>query len=97
MKYGKILPCTTALVCIAFQACTQSDPLGESVSSSTMGSSGDYPSPNMDQVASSANPGEGRAGMAQWLDQPITTLGSEATLDIAGILAVALVALRRRR
>ncbi len=46
MKYSKILLFMTALLCLAFQACAQSDPLGAGSSGSTMGSSGDYLSPN---------------------------------------------------
>lgn len=61
----------TALVCLVFQAGAQSDPLGESSSSSTMGSSGDWISPNMGQVSSRANPDEGLSGMLQWLDEPV--------------------------
>ena len=38
----------TVLVCLAFQACAQSDYLGAGSSGSTMGSSGDWISPNMD-------------------------------------------------
>jgi PGF-CTERM protein len=72
MKYSKILLCMTVLVCLAFQACAQSDPLGESASSRTMGSSGDYLSPNMGQGASRANPDEGISGMVQWLDEPVS-------------------------
>jgi hypothetical protein len=84
MKYSKILLFMTMLVCLAFQACAQSDPLGESSSSNTMGSSGDYLSPNMGQKnpqdgleggyvrssdRSQADPGID--GMVQWLDQPV--------------------------
>jgi hypothetical protein len=47
MKYSKILLFMTALLCLTFQACAQSDPLGTDSSGSTMGSSGDYLSPNM--------------------------------------------------
>jgi hypothetical protein len=36
-----------------------------------MGSSGDYISPNMGQVANSNNPDTGLASMMQWLDQPV--------------------------
>ena len=142
MKYGKIWVCMMTLVCLAFQACAESDPLGESTSGSTMGSSGDYLSPNMDQGSSSANPDEGLREMEQWLDQPVsnnvakstatsttpspdaakstatatsttpvtkptsttesttttsTTPGFEAAFAVAGLLAVTLVALRRRR
>lgn len=71
MKYSKILLCMTALVCLAFQACAQSDPLGESSSGNTMGSSGDYLSPNMGQVTSRTNSDPGLAGMLQWLDTPV--------------------------
>jgi hypothetical protein len=53
MKSGKILLCMTVLVCLAVQACAQ-DPLGlgssgNSMASggSSMGSSGDWISPNM--------------------------------------------------
>ena len=70
MKYSKILLCMTVLVCLAFQACAQSDPLGESSASSTMGSSGDYLSPNMGQMyRGTSDPG--LAGMLQWLDTPV--------------------------
>ncbi|HEX7444840.1 MAG TPA: hypothetical protein VF300_00470 [Methanothrix sp.] len=59
-------------VCFAFQACAQSDPLGTGSSDSTMGSSGDYISPNMGIGSSSGtNPDEGLAGMLQWLDRPV--------------------------
>ena len=47
MKYSKILLFMTALLCLTFQACAQTDPLGTDSSGSTMGSSGDYLSPNM--------------------------------------------------
>ena len=53
MKYSKILLCMTALFCLAFQAFAQ-DPLGAGSSGSSMGSSGDYISPNMGQVAAAA-------------------------------------------
>jgi len=45
MNCIKILLYMTVLVCIAFQACAESDPLGGSSSSSTMGSGRDYLSP----------------------------------------------------
>ena len=72
MRYNKFLLCTivTVLFCLAFQAYAQSDYLGEGSSSSTMGSSGDYISPNMGQGASGTNPDEGLSGMLQGLDQP---------------------------
>jgi hypothetical protein len=57
-----------ALVCLAFQACAVSES-----SNKSMGSSGDYLSPNMGQVASSTNPDEGLSGMLQWLNQPVPT------------------------
>jgi hypothetical protein len=60
------------LVCFAFQASAQSDPLGGSSASSTMGSSGDYISPNMG-MSSGTNPDEGLASMLQWMDQPVPT------------------------
>ena len=47
MKYSKILLFMTALLCLAFQACAQVDPSATDSSGSTMGSSGDYLSPNM--------------------------------------------------
>ncbi|MGD0953570.1 MAG: hypothetical protein ABR985_14470 [Methanotrichaceae archaeon] len=72
MKYSKILLCMTTLVCLAVQAYAQSDPLGEGSSGSTMGSSGDYISPNMGQGAGT-NPDEGLSGMLQGLDQPVPT------------------------
>ena len=37
MKYSKILICMTVLVCLAFQACAQSDPLGESARGTDQG------------------------------------------------------------
>ena len=69
MKYSKILLCMMTLVCLAVQAYAQSDYLGEGSSGSTMGSSGDYLSPNMGQGAGT-NPDEGLSGMLQGLDQP---------------------------
>ena len=72
MKYSKILLCMTTLVCLAVQAYAQSDYLGEGSSGSTMGSSGDYISPNMGQGAGT-NPDEGLSGMLQGLDQPVPT------------------------
>jgi hypothetical protein len=71
MRYNKFLLCTivTVLFCLTFQAYAQSDYLGEGSSSSTMGSSGDYISPNMGQ-GSGPNPDEGLASMEQWLNQP---------------------------
>jgi PGF-CTERM protein len=71
MKYSKILLCVAALICLTFQASAQ-DPLGAGSSGSSMGSSGDYLSPNMDKDAGSTNPDEGVSGMVQWLDQPVT-------------------------
>ena len=71
MEYSKILLCMTMLVSLAFQACAQSDPLGESSSGSTMGSNGDYLNPNMGQMSRDKNPDEGVSGMVQWLDQPV--------------------------
>jgi len=69
MKYSKILICMTVFVCLASQACAESDPLGAGSSGSTMGSSGDYISPNMG-VSSGTND-EGLAGMLQWLNEPV--------------------------
>jgi hypothetical protein len=69
MKYSKILICMTVLVCLAFQAFAQ-DPLGAGSSGSTMGSSGDYLSPNMGQMyRGTSDPG--LAGMLHWLDTPV--------------------------
>jgi PGF-CTERM protein len=84
MKYSKILLCMTVLVCLAFQACGQSDPLGESASSRKMGSSGDYLSPNMGQGASRANPDEGISGMVQWLDKPVSKDATKSTTIATG-------------
>ena len=71
MRYNKFLLCTIVLFCLAFQAYAQSDYLNEGSSSNTMGSSGDYLSPNIGHAASSTNPDEGLSGMLQWLDQPV--------------------------
>ena len=60
-----------SIFCLAFQAYAQSDYLNEGSSSNTMGSSGDYLSPNIGHAASSTNPDEGLSGMLQWLDQPV--------------------------
>ena len=83
MKNSKILLCMV-LICLAFQACAQSDPLGESASSRTMGSSGDYLSPNMGQGASRANPDEGISGMVQWLDKPVSNDATKSTTIATG-------------
>jgi PGF-CTERM protein len=71
IKDCKFLLGMVALVCLAFQACAQSDPLGESSRSNTIGSSGDYLNPNMGQMSRDTNPDEGVKGMVQWLDQPV--------------------------
>jgi hypothetical protein len=71
MKYSKILLCLTVLVCLAFQGLAQSDPLGAGSSGRSMGSSGDWISPNMGQVYTRTNSDPGLAGMLQWLDQPV--------------------------
>ena len=78
-KNSKIWSCMTALFCLGFQACAQSDPLGESASGSKMGSSGDYLGPNMGEMASGTNPDEGVSGMVQWLDEPVTEDATEST------------------
>ena len=83
MKYSKIWLCMAALVCLTFQAFAQ-DPLGAGSSGSSMGSSGDYLSPNMGNkypsdwleggyVRSSDRSivDPGIAGMLQWLDTPV--------------------------
>ena len=64
MKNGNILLLTSVLVCLVSQANAQP-------ASDTMGSSGDYISPNFGQAAYNTNPDEGLAGMLQWLDQPV--------------------------
>jgi len=74
MKYSKILICMTVLVCLAVQTFAQSDPLGESSSGATMGSSGDWISPNMGQsgyVRDRSMTDPGIASMLQWLDTPV--------------------------
>ena len=72
MKYSKILLCMTVLVCLAFQAFAQSDdPLGAGSSGRSMGSNGDWISPNMGQVYTRTNSDPGLSGMLQWLDQPV--------------------------
>ena len=78
MKDSKFLLCMVALICLAFQAFAQ-DPLGAGSSGSTMGSSGDYLSPNMGQGSSRANPDEGVSDMVQWLDQPVTKDATKST------------------
>jgi hypothetical protein len=70
MKYSKILLCLTVLVCLAFQAFAQ-DPLGAGSSGSSMGSSGDWISPNMGQIYTRTNSDPGLAGMLHWLDTPV--------------------------
>ena len=71
MKYSTILLSMTVLFCLAFQACAQSDPLGDSASS-TMGSSGDYISPNIGHMTRGTNHDEGGlSAMLQWLDEPV--------------------------
>ncbi len=77
MKYSKIFICMTALVCLVVQASAQSDYLeggyvkSSSGSGSSMGSSGDWISPNMGQVSTRTNSDPGLAGMLQWLDTPV--------------------------
>ena len=71
MKYSKILLFMTALLCLAFQAIAQ-DPLSAGSSGSSMGSSGDWISPNMGQVSSRTNSDPGLAGMLRWLDAPVS-------------------------
>ena len=61
MKYSKILLCMMALFCLAFQAFAQ-DPLGAGSSGSSMGSSGDWISPNMGQVVSRSDNIMGSSG-----------------------------------
>jgi hypothetical protein len=56
MKSGKILLCMTVLVCLAVQACAQ-DPLGLGSSGSSMGSGGDWISPNMGQTSGGSSMG----------------------------------------
>jgi len=64
MRYNKFLLYTIALLCLTFQAYAQDS------ASNTMGSSGDYLSPNMGQVTSGPNPDAGLASMENWLNQP---------------------------
>jgi hypothetical protein len=70
MKYGKILICLIVLACLAVQAFAQ-DPLGAGSGSSSIGSSGDWISPNMVQVYTRTNSDPGLAGMLRWLDTPV--------------------------
>ncbi len=70
MKYSKILLCMAVLVCLAVVAFAQ-DPLGTGSSGNSMGSRGDWISPNMGQVYSRTNSDPGLAGMLQWLDTPV--------------------------
>ncbi|MFA6371916.1 MAG: hypothetical protein WCW68_04765 [Methanothrix sp.] len=60
----------TVLVCLAVQAFAQ-DPLGTDSNGKTMGSSGDWISPNMGQVYTRTNSDPGLAGMLHWLDTPV--------------------------
>ena len=80
MRYRKFLLCMTMLVCLAFQAFAQ-DPLGTGSSGSSMGSGGDYLSPNMGQGSSRTNPDEGVSGMVQWLDEPVSADATKSTTD----------------
>ncbi len=57
--------------CLAFLASAQSDYLGAGSSGSTMGSSGDFLSPNFGPATTHSTLDEGLAGMLQWLDQPV--------------------------
>ena len=70
MKYSKILLCMAVLVCLAVVAFAQ-DPLGTGSSGNSMGSRGDWISPNMGQVYTRTNSDPGLAGMLQWLDTPV--------------------------
>ncbi len=69
MKFSKILLFMAVLLCLASQACAQSDYLGAGSSGNTMGSSGDYISPNMGQMQGTSDPG--LAGMLNWLNTPV--------------------------
>jgi hypothetical protein len=81
MKYSKILPIMTALAaCMLIGIACGQDYLGggnvgsSSDSGSTMGSSGDYISPNMGQsgyVRDRSMTDEGIASMLHWLDTPV--------------------------
>ncbi|MCK9566497.1 MAG: PGF-CTERM sorting domain-containing protein [Methanothrix sp.] len=84
MKNYKILLCMTALICFAFQAFAQSDPLGASSSDSTMGSSGDYLNPNMGQMSRDTSPDDGVKDMVQWLDQPVNNDVTKSTAIATG-------------
>ena len=81
MKYTKILICMTVLVCLAFQACAQSDPLGGSPSGTDQARNemvgwlnqpiGENSS-GLVRDRSMAN--EGIASMLQWLDTPVPNI-----------------------
>ena len=86
MKYSKILLIMAVLFCFAFQTFAQ-DPLGLGSSGSSMGSSGDWISPNMGSsyptnwmehgyVASHdrSMTDAGIASMLYWLDAPVSNL-----------------------
>ena len=75
-----MLLCMTMLACLTFQAFAQ-DPLGTGSSGSSMGSGGDYLSPNMGQGSSRTNPDEGVSGMVQWLDEPVSADATKSTTD----------------
>ena len=132
MKYCKVLLCIAALVCLAFQAFAQSDPLGESArgtdqardemvgwlnqpdplpadvtKSATVATTSTTPGSDATKsttttTSSAPGPDDTKSTTATTSTTPApeptsTTPGFEATFAIAGLLAVAFIALRRRR
>jgi PGF-CTERM protein len=138
MKYSKILLCMTVLVCLAFQACAQSDPLGESargtdqgrdemvgwlnqpdplpadVTKSTTTATSTTPTPDVTKstttatsstpstdatksTTTSTTPATEPTSTSQSTTTTTSTPGFEATFGLIGFLAVAFIALRRRR
>jgi len=81
MKYSKIWLCMAALVCLTFQAFAQ-DPLGAGSSGSSMGSSGDWISPNIGQGGSGSTMGSG----GDWISPNIGHDRSMMDPAIAGML-----------
>ena len=83
----KISFCIVVLVCLALQASTVAT--AENVSSmataenvmDTMGSSGDWLSPNVGRVPVGADYDPGLAGMIQWLHQPVPRYAYYTTTD----------------
>lgn len=123
MKYCKVLLCMTALVCLAFQAYAQSDPLGESargtdqardemvgwlnqpdplpadVTKSTTTATSTTPSPDVTKstTTTSTTPATEPTTTTKSTSTTTSTPGFEATFGLIGLLAVAFIALRRKR